>query len=360
MQRRASGEYGGLGSPAASPAFVLVQAFAGHGVRVAPYVRLQQPGRRAYSCWRDRSAPTGGVSFCRSTWLRYRQRGSPNTVGNRAACGILPARVTIVSSSDGTAIAYTTTGTGPGLILVPGALAVAADFTLLAHALADTFTVHVIERRGRGASGPQGDRYTIASECADLQAVQSATGAALVFGHSFGGLVALEAAIGDRDLHHVAVFEPGVSIDGSVPIAWAARCRSELDAGRPLDAFVTFARGVNPKSAGRAPRWLLKRILALAIRGPEREQKFRLLAGTIHEHAEAARLDGTAERYRQISAEILLMSGRDARGTARATHALAELLPAARTTSLERCDHFAPEKRPELVAEHVKAAFAHA
>jgi hypothetical protein len=26
--------------------------------------------------------------------------------------------------------------------------------------------------------------------------------------------------------------------------------------------------------------------------------------------------------------------------------------------SLERCDHFAPEKNPELVAQHLKAAFA--
>jgi hypothetical protein len=34
------GEYGTLGSPAASPAFVLAQVFAAHGVCVAPYVRL--------------------------------------------------------------------------------------------------------------------------------------------------------------------------------------------------------------------------------------------------------------------------------------------------------------------------------
>jgi len=44
---------GSLGSPAASPAVVLAQAFAAHGVRVAPYVREQQPvapGRR-HSEW---------------------------------------------------------------------------------------------------------------------------------------------------------------------------------------------------------------------------------------------------------------------------------------------------------------------
>jgi pimeloyl-ACP methyl ester carboxylesterase len=263
-----------------------------------------------------------------------------------------------VTSSDGTTIAYTSTGVGPGLILVPGALAVAADFAPLAGALADVFTVHVIERRGRGASGPQGEDYAIARECEDLRAVETATGAELVFGHSFGGLVALEAAIGDPGLRRVAVYEPGVSIDGSVPIGWAERCRAELDAGRPLDAFVAFVRGMSPRSAGRLPRWILTVILRLAIRGSEREQKFGLLRGTIREHAEAARLDGTADRYRQIAAQILLMSGTRARGTARATETLAEVLPAARTASLEGCDHFAPEKKPELVAQHIKAAFA--
>jgi len=263
-----------------------------------------------------------------------------------------------VTSDDGTTIAYTSIGMGPGVLLVPGALTVAADFAPLARALSGAFTVHVIERRGRGASGPQGEDYAIARECEDLRAVRSATGASLVFGHSFGGLVALEAAIGDGGLRHVAVYEPGVSIRGSVPIGWAERCRSELDAGRPLDAFATFVRGMSPQSAGRLPRWMLKVILRSAIRGPEREQKFRLLRGTIREHAEAARLDGTAERYRQISAHMLLMSGRHASGTASATHALAEMLPGARTASLERCDHFAPEKKPELVAEHLRAAFA--
>jgi pimeloyl-ACP methyl ester carboxylesterase len=265
-----------------------------------------------------------------------------------------------VTSSDGTAIAFTTTGAGPGLILVPGALAVAADFVPLACALCDVFTVHVLERRGRGASGPQGEDYAIARECEDLRAVQSATRADLVFGHSFGGFVALEAAIGDSRLRYVAVYEPGVSVNGSVPIGWAERCRSELDAGRTFDAFVTFVRGMSPRSAGRLPRPILKSILRLAIRGPEREQKFRLLRGAIREHAEAARLDGTADRYRQITAQVLLMSGTHASGTANATARLAEMLPAARTASLERCDHFAPEKKPELIAQHLKAAFAHA
>jgi hypothetical protein len=54
------------------------------------------------------------------------------------------------------------------------------------------------------------------------------------------------------------------------------------------------------------------------------------------------------------------MHGRDVRGSARGTIALEAALPQARAAALERCDHFAPEKKPALVAEHLKAAFADA
>jgi pimeloyl-ACP methyl ester carboxylesterase len=68
----------------------------------------------------------------------------------------------------------------------------AADYAAFARALAERFTVHTIERRGRGESGPQGDDYSIVKECEDVLAVRAATGASLLVGHSYGGLVALE------------------------------------------------------------------------------------------------------------------------------------------------------------------------
>jgi pimeloyl-ACP methyl ester carboxylesterase len=110
-----------------------------------------------------------------------------------------------VHSADGTAINYRTTGAGAGLIIVPGALSDATDYAELADALAADFTVHTIERRGRGGSGPQGPDYGIETECADLAAVRKATGSRYVFGHSFGGLVALEAARRDADIAKLAL-----------------------------------------------------------------------------------------------------------------------------------------------------------
>src|ERR1700731_32508 len=99
-----------------------------------------------------------------------------------------------VISKDGTVISYKSTGEGPGVIVLHGALSSSDDFSHFAQELADSFTVHVIDRRGRGMSGPQGNEYSIRKECEDITVVQEATGAAFLFGHSFGGLVALETA----------------------------------------------------------------------------------------------------------------------------------------------------------------------
>jgi pimeloyl-ACP methyl ester carboxylesterase len=220
----------------------------------------------------------------------------------------LQTRTDVVVSADGTGIAYRIVGKGRGVLVVPGALAVARDFDAFARELADRFTVHTIERRGRGESGSQGDEYNIERELEDVAAVQVATGATFLFGHSFGGLIALEAARDNKTFAKVAVYEPGVSIDGSIDTSWAPASEAQLARGQHLAAFITFARGVNPETTGKAPRWLLRLILPLAIRKRERNQKYGLLPAAIREHAEAARLDntypqGSSDRTGQHSAE---------------------------------------------------------
>jgi pimeloyl-ACP methyl ester carboxylesterase len=129
-----------------------------------------------------------------------------------------------VTSADGTTISYRTTGRGPGLILLPGALLTARDFDGLARALGDSgFTVHTLDRRGRGGSGPQGPGYRSERECEDIAAVQAATEAEFIVGHSFGGFLALEAmAVGQR-YQRAALYEPGVILGGHGPVTltWA-------------------------------------------------------------------------------------------------------------------------------------------
>jgi pimeloyl-ACP methyl ester carboxylesterase len=155
-----------------------------------------------------------------------------------------------VLSTDGTKISYRSTGTGPAILLVPGALTLASDFDSFAAELASRFTVHIIDRRGRGQSSPQGPEYNIDKECEDLHAVSSATGAKLLFGHSFGGFVVLEYSKRHPDVEKVVVYEPGISIDGSVGMSWAQEFQGQLEQGRLGDAFITFIRGINPRRRG--------------------------------------------------------------------------------------------------------------
>ena len=55
-------------------------------------------------------------------------------------------------SADGTSIGYEVLGSGPAIVLVQGAMGTAYTFRELAEALADTLTVVVPDRRGRGRS----------------------------------------------------------------------------------------------------------------------------------------------------------------------------------------------------------------
>ena len=59
-----------------------------------------------------------------------------------------------VLSKDGTRIGYLRVGRGPAVVLLHGSNESARSHTQLALALADTFTVYLPDRRGRGLSGP--------------------------------------------------------------------------------------------------------------------------------------------------------------------------------------------------------------
>ena len=266
----------------------------------------------------------------------------------------------VLTSADGTPVEYLSAGHGPHVIVIPGALAIASDLTAFAVLLAQRHTVHVVQRRGRGGSGSQGDTYGIERECEDVEAVRARTGARLIFGHSFGGLVALRAACGSTAFDAVAVYEPGISVNGSIPVDWIDRARQEVAVGADFEAFITFARGVTPGQTGRVPRRLLRVILQHAIPRAELRQNLALMPQAISEHAEVGRLDGRLTDYRDVAAATLIMRG-NGRGTGRQAAVLsklAETIPRSETMRLPRHNHFAPEKRPGRIAGVVLRFFA--
>jgi pimeloyl-ACP methyl ester carboxylesterase len=73
------------------------------------------------------------------------------------------------------------------------------------------------DRRGRGDSGDAGS-YAVEREIDDLAAVIAHTGGpAGVFGHSSGGILALEAVARGLDIAKIADYEPTYVIEGTRP-----------------------------------------------------------------------------------------------------------------------------------------------
>jgi len=105
--------------------------------------------------------------------------------------------MSVVISRDGTRIAYTTTGSGPPLLLVHGTTADHTRWAPVVAGLSARYTVHAIDRRGRGESSDNLP-YAFGREIEDISAVLGAIGPDVrVLAHSFGGLPVIEAALRD-------------------------------------------------------------------------------------------------------------------------------------------------------------------
>ncbi len=265
-----------------------------------------------------------------------------------------------VLSKDGAKISYLSKGSGPSVLVIPGALSMAADYAAFASALGEHFTVHTIERRGRGQSSPQGEDYSILKEREDVLALQQETGASLLVGHSFGGLVALEVARNNPLLTKVAVYEPGVSIAGSIPMHWMPGYQKKLAEKKYLDAFVEFSLAVGPERARTTPPWLMKLLFPFFLNSHERELMLGLLSENLREHQEVARLDSSCENYQEIAADVLLMYGgkSNVAWVDRSMERLAAVLPRSETKEFPKLDHFGIDKRaPQEVARTVSEYF---
>jgi pimeloyl-ACP methyl ester carboxylesterase len=271
-----------------------------------------------------------------------------------------------VRSADGTTIAFDSFGEGSGIIVIGGALSTARNYAPLARRLARAHSVHVLERRGRGSSGPQGSEYDVDREVEDLFAVQAATGATAVFGHSYGGLIALEAARCSTHFSHVVVYEPGVSVGGSIPIRWIPRYRQLLERGDKEAAFASMVRenGFAPRQLRRLPLPCVRVIVRAAVGRRRWHEISPLLASNLAEHEEVARLDdGTVDRYSSIGARVLLLGGQKSPRfvTTELFAALRRTIADSQAEVIDGLDHQAPtEETSAVIAERVRRHLAEA
>jgi pimeloyl-ACP methyl ester carboxylesterase len=268
-----------------------------------------------------------------------------------------------IKSEDGTAIGYEAIGEGPGIVVVPGMFRAGRHYRGLAAALANGFTVYTMDRRGRGASGPQGTDYDIDKECADLISVMEHTGATMVFGHDFGGLIALETILRrfDAQITKLAMYEPAISIGGTVATGWLPTFDKALADGRISDAVTSMLGGLDLAGPMRHVPLRLRRMLArFALRGEPMADAAALLP-TVHAEVDVVHaLNSSGARYTKIETETLLLTGgRSPRYLSGAVDTLHAAIHGAQRTVFDKLAHNAPDmEAPELVAEHLRGFFA--
>jgi pimeloyl-ACP methyl ester carboxylesterase len=263
-------------------------------------------------------------------------------------------------SADGTTISYLSVGSGPGLVLVGGVLSSASTYVPLAQALAEHFTVHVMNRRGRPPSGPQRPGHGIETESADLVAVAIATQARAAFGHSFGGLVVLETARDHAVFDELYLYEPGVCIAGSVDLAWLDGYEHLLERGDRRGAFAWMVKnaGFAPRALAAMPLWYVKGVLRLAIRGPRWRLIDALLEANLTEQRIVAAADAPdAARFSTLTAHTHLFGGANSPAvlSRRLLGDLAEAIPRADVQILRGLGHPAPEDQPSTLAKAILA-----
>ncbi len=281
---------------------------------------------------------------------RHCRRGEPSPLN--APPG--PSRR--IRSPDGTPIAVFSSGGGPPLIVVHGASADHTTFRVVGPRLARWFTVHAIDRRGRGASGDTLP-YSIEREYEDLAAVAEAVAAeggqpVPVFGHSYGGRCALGAALVSDRVGRVICYEGAPAPPGSIYEARELRdlLRARLAAGQLdglLAAFMAQVVSMNETelTAYRAdPIWPVR----------------ALAAGTIPRELDAeADPAGSLERLAAVRQPVLQLLGSASREIFRqATLALDARLADGRIIEIEGAKHAAHHTHPDIVVEAVRSFLA--
>lgn len=280
-----------------------------------------------------------------------------------------------LTARDGVTIGYRQLGHGPGLVMLHGAMESAQSHMQLAEALADTFTIYLPDRRGRGLSGPAGADYGMRTEVDDLATLLTATGAQNVFGVSAGGLICLQAGLTLPIIQKLALYEPALIVNGSLSTAFLARYDREMAQGKIAAALVTGMKGarMGPPIFNAMPRWLLESLTGAAMKGEDKKARpgdvtMRSLAPTLQNDFHlVAEMADTLERYRVIQVPTLLLGGsKSPKYLTSALDALEQVLPRAQRVEFPGLDHGGSSDvsqtnrggKPALVAQALRGFFA--
>jgi pimeloyl-ACP methyl ester carboxylesterase len=251
-----------------------------------------------------------------------------------------------VTSKDGTRIAVECAGTGPTLLFVHGGVGDRTRWTPMFPLLASKFTACAMDRRGHGASGDSPE-YSLSKEADDVAAVvNSRAGPVFVFGHSYGGVAALEAAFLTDHIAKLMLYEPPLHEPIANNLAMAARVEEMVRKGELEQALVAFQTEIvkqSPEEIARMkarPTWATL-VASIAVH----PRQMRALS--------AYRFD--AGRMKSVMMPTLLLIGEDTASpyARRSIAALRESLPNPTVLVLERQEHNAMDGGRDVLANAI-------
>jgi pimeloyl-ACP methyl ester carboxylesterase len=252
-----------------------------------------------------------------------------------------------VTSKDGTQIGFKRSGSGPPLLLVHGTTADHQRWAPISPQLEPHFTVLAMDRRGRGMSG-DGPEYNIMREAEDVAAVvESLDQPAAVLGHSYGGLVALEAALITGRINRLILYEPPVP-DGSWHFdpSLLQRINELADQGKNEAALELFMR-----EAVKMPEHELSRYRQL----PMWQRRITIVPTIPREEAIDTTYHFEPERFARLQTPTLLFQGSDSPDLFKnTTTRLHNVLPNSRIVIFPGQQHIAMDLEPEMFVREVE------
>jgi pimeloyl-ACP methyl ester carboxylesterase len=262
-----------------------------------------------------------------------------------------------VTSADGTDVRAYDEGTGPAIVMLGPGLDDGTRTKKMAAILAKRFRVIRLHRRQYRLdlkADPElgGSPCTVAQEVEDVLAVVRAVGEPVVlYGHSDGGVVALEAlAASPSSFAGAVIFEPAAVI--GPPLAGEGgevlkHARAALAAGRPGKAMAIFTRSAAGLPAWQA--WLVGMTVPLV-------PKYRRLVPAQLDSLEAMdRLGVRLDTYAQIKVPTVLLGGdRNPAHIPERLDAIERVMPNAERVVMHKRDHGADLKHPKQVARVIE------
>ncbi|OYR58456.1 alpha/beta fold hydrolase [Halorubrum halodurans] len=251
-----------------------------------------------------------------------------------------------VTSADGTSIAFERHGEGPPVILLHGGSS-PEYWKPIVPRFADDHTVIVPHRRGVGESGDSAE-YSLDRGVEDVRAVIDAVdGSPVLFGHSFGGLLAVETAR-TASVEKLVAYEPAVLVGEYRRQAdLASRMQARIDNGDRRRAMKFYVREViHGGDIDDLDGWLAE--------WPPWPDIVALTENVV-------RINRAIERYRlpeslDVDAPSLLLTGTEGPPHLRdGIRAVDEALPDGEFVEFEGVGHGGPTEAPDRVTAQVRS-----